>query len=122
MATKLKTLSKETFTNLTQNNWYIKPLGSYELCVQGPKPVDNNTRRKTKTYGDVLNVRCTKVGKNNQIPIIQILTGKGWLHLDPLKYEKGLCSDITIGQMMSKPLSKSHPVNSKMGKIVLAHL
>ena len=118
MTAKLKALSKETFVNLSQFHWSIKPLGSYELVVRGPVPTDGKSRRQTKCYGCVLNVRCSRITKTNSTPIIQVHSNKGWLHLDPMKYDHSSTSDITIGGIMSKPITAKHTINARMGKIL----
>ena len=114
-SSKLKSLVKETFTNLTQHQWYIRPLGSYELFVKAPS-IDKS-RRQVKPYGHVINVRINKVSKSNPTPIILLETDNGWLHFDPHKYDSCSASDLTIGQMMAKPLSKANPINRKMSNI-----
>ena len=120
-SSELKSLGKQKFTNLTQYHWYIKPLGSYELCVRGPATTDKS-RRQIKSYGDVRNVRVTKITKSNPTPIIQVLVSKGWLHLDPIKYENCSSSDISIGLLMSKTLTKTNNINRKMSNILLVIL
>lgn len=116
MPAKTKDLAKEKFTNLFSFSWSIKILGSYELVVRGPIPTDATTRRQSKSYGSVLDVKCVKASKQNAIPIIRINSIKGWLHVDPFKYDAGNNSDLALGAIMFKHITSKNTINARMGK------
>ena len=68
-------------------------------------------------YGYITQIVCTNVSVKCTVPVIKCKTSKGWIHVDPYKYDLETNSDLSIAKIMSTPITKDYTINKKMGKL-----
>ena len=116
-SSNLKALKNQTFLNMLLNNWYILPVGQWELIVTMDAATANSKRRQKKKMGDIICMKSVPSSSKNPTAYIKLQTAnRGWIHVDPALYDSKANGDVKVKKHMSIKLGKEYSMNKKIGK------